>query len=238
MDEREDSQYQLDEMMSTQNSDAQLMPNSTTLDDIEIHTSTCGFRCCRPKFMQQCADIRLFTAFLCLLSCINGAISASYLPSVITAIERRFELSSITIGLVVASYEVGAIVAVIFVSYLGNERHIPLIIGVMTVLVGAGSCLFALPHFIAPPYTLSLDGAANTTSAAFCSANNTNIYTSRDEECSSDEQTGNELYTFIFVLAQTLIGVGSAPILTLGLSYIDSHVSKKASPQYLGKVYL
>lgn len=214
--------------LSTQSSDAQLISRTVSkcFDDQPPGISvTC----------RRLADIRLFTALLCLLACVNGAISASYLPSVITAIEKRFELSSITTGLIVASYEVGAIVAVIFVSYLGNQENIPRILGVGTLLVGIGTCLFALPHFIATPYSKTLDRVINNTADNYCSFFNTSS-SSTEEICDiEEEKSGNEIYTFIFMVSQALIGIGSTPILTLGLSYIDNHVSKKSSPQYLGK---
>lgn len=236
-----DTSFQLDEI-STQNSDAQLVPNSTSQNfndvDENLQTGHCGYKRCHPKWLQRCADIRLFTAFLSLLSCLNGAVSASYLPSVITSIERRFELNSLTSGLVVASYEVGAVIAVIFVSYLGTQRHIPIIIGIGAILVGIGSCLFALPHFISPLYSLSLSETSNHTAQQVCpSYNATLLQLSETKMCEEKKLSViNEWCVFIFVVAQTFIGIGSTPILTLGLSYIDSHVSKKASPQYFGKL--
>ena len=58
----------------------------------------------------------------------------------------------------------------------------------------------------------------------------------QDEYCNAQQiQAGAEMYVVIFVLAQSLIGIGSTPILTVGLSYIDNHVARKKSPQYLGK---
>jgi len=178
-----------------------------TKSDDDVDTS-CGIRSWRPKWIQKCANIQLFTAVTCLLACTNGAISASYLPSVITTIEKRYELGSLVIGLVVASYEVGATIAVIFVSYLGDRRSIPGIIGVGTLLVGTGTCLFSLPHFISQPYSVTINENVNQTLEKSC-LGEPSLLTS-DGHCTEDE-------------------------LRSGTEFIDSHVSKTKSPQYLGE---
>lgn len=229
--------------LSTNDSDVGLI-TLTEREKQSTDTATikhgCGFGSCKPKWMQSLANVKLFTIITCVLACVNGAISASYLPSVITTIERRFEFGSSVTGLVVASYEVGATIAVIFVSYLGNQRHIPVIIGCGTILVGFGTCLFALPHFLSSPYSLKLTEEANRTSEDTCLNAATHDGSQRAGYCAPDEfeSSVNDVYVAIFVIAQSLIGIGSTPILTLGLSYIDNHVTKKKSPQYLGKISL
>lgn len=229
--------------LSTNDSEAALIP--TPNDDLTLshtshteHNEYCGLSWCKPKCIQSLANVKLFTALTCILACMNGSISASYLPSVITTIERRFEFGSSVTGLIVASYEIGATVAVIFVSYLGNQRNIPVIMGWGTLLVGTGTCLFALPHFITAPYSLILSGELNITTDDTCLnsvANDNGI--DHQGSCATEnfQSSGNGIYVVIFVLAQSFIGIGSTPILTLGLSYIDNHVPKKKSPQYLGK---
>ena len=57
-----------------------------------------------------------------------------YVNSVITTIEKRFEIGSLWSGLIAASVEIGCLVAVVFVSYLGGCRHIPDWIGCGAIL--------------------------------------------------------------------------------------------------------
>ena len=49
------------------------------------------------------------------------------------------------------------------------------------------------------------------------------------------ETSGNWVYVLILMSAQILIGTGGTPILTLGTTYVDNHVSKDKAPAYLGK---
>ena len=61
-------------------------------------------------------------------------LDAGYVNSVITTIEKRFEIGSLWSGLIAASVEIGCLVAVVFVSYLGGCRHIPVWIGCGAIL--------------------------------------------------------------------------------------------------------
>ncbi len=73
----------------------------------------------------------------------------------ITTIEKRFEIRSRTSGLVVSSYELGSLFSVLTVSYYGSRGgHIPRFIAVGTLLLSAGSFLFALPHFLAADFAV------------------------------------------------------------------------------------
>lgn len=180
------------------------------------------------------SNIKLFTIISSILACINGSISASYLPAVISTLEQRFHLNSFVSGFVVSSYEVGAVIAVVLVSYIGHNKHIPHILGWGTLIIGLGSVTFSLPHFISPGYSETEVGVISSnsnTSTDFCDLNK---ITTPATKC-LESSTSSDLYVAIFVIAQTLIGVGSSPIMTIAISYIDNSVSKKTSAQYIGK---
>lgn len=66
---------------------------------------------------------------LSFLVTLQQALSSGYINSVITTIEKRFEIPSSLSGLIASSYEIGNVITVIFVSYLGSRRHIPVWIG-------------------------------------------------------------------------------------------------------------
>lgn len=116
-----------------------------TMEDLTTHD--CGLLSWRPESMQNFARIKIFVLLLSMLVTLQQALSSGYINSVITTIEKRFEIPSSYSGLIASSYEIGNVITVIFVSYLGSRRHIPVWIGIGAVIMGIGSLIFMLPHF-------------------------------------------------------------------------------------------
>ncbi|KAM9847259.1 solute carrier organic anion transporter family member 2B1 isoform 3-T3 [Aulostomus maculatus] len=77
---------------------------------------------------------------------------SGYMKSSISAIERRYGLSSQKSGLLAAFNEVGNTILIIFVSFLGSRVHRPRFIGGGALLACLASLLMALPHFLGGPY--------------------------------------------------------------------------------------
>ena len=69
--------------------------------------------------------LQVFVFLLSTLVTLQQALSSGYLNSVITTIEKRYEIPSSISGIVASMYEIGNVGTVIFVSYLGSRRHIP-----------------------------------------------------------------------------------------------------------------
>lgn len=85
-----------------------------------------------------------------MLVTLQQAVSSGYINSVITTIEKRFEISSGLSGLIASSYEIGNVVTVIFVSYLGSRRHIPKWIGIGKIIIdffAFGNSFFIIKYF-------------------------------------------------------------------------------------------
>ena len=72
---------------------------------------------------------QVFVFLLSLLVTLQQALSSGYLNSVITTIEKRYEIPSSISGIIASMYEIGNVITVIFVSYLGSRRHIPVWLG-------------------------------------------------------------------------------------------------------------
>ncbi|KAF4518205.1 hypothetical protein B566_EDAN005930 [Ephemera danica] len=219
----------------------------------------CGFLACRPAGLQRFANIKVFVLLLSLLVTLQQALASGYISSVITTIEKRFEIPSSHSGLIASSYEIGNVFTVIFVSYLGSRKHIPIWIGIGSLIMGVGSMVFMVPHFTAEPplseNALNLHnnsenicrgvsvreqdmGLGPLSSAGLSSPplSPGNNLRSRADNCisSSPSTTGPVL---LFLLAQLLLGCGGAPLFTLGTTYIDDHVHPESAAIYIGIMY-
>ncbi|EDV98917.1 GH13584 [Drosophila grimshawi] len=222
-------------------------------DEEEFRSRDCGILNCRPYGIQRFARIKIFVLLLSLLVMMQQALSSGYINSVITTIEKRFDIPSSYSGLIASSYEIGNVITVIFVSYLGSRRHIPVWIGIGAVIMGIGSLVFMVPHFTGEPNP----GIAikNKTSDNICRSalvrdqdmdlgrlssglSNQPLapHTLREDNCLEGKAstTGPVL---LFVLAQLLLGCGGSPLFTLGTTYVDDHVRTESSSMYIGCMY-
>ena len=59
-------------------------------------------------------------------------------------------------GFVASAYDIASIICVLPVTYLCAQAHKPLVIGLSFVILGLGSIVYSLPHFIAEAYTDTL----------------------------------------------------------------------------------
>ncbi|XP_056408584.1 solute carrier organic anion transporter family member 1B3-like, partial [Hyla sarda] len=98
-----------------------------------------------------CSSLKMFLVALC-FSYFAKAYSGSYMKSSITQIERRFDISSSTVGMVDGSFEFGNLLVIAFVSYFGANFHRPRIIAAGCFVMALGSFLTAMPHFFMGVY--------------------------------------------------------------------------------------
>ncbi|CAG0883537.1 unnamed protein product [Darwinula stevensoni] len=246
---------------------------STTLRSDTNEPPECGLSSFRPRFLQGFATIKvsfskdnpmllkilvMFVLLLSLIMTLQQAVSSGYLNSVITTIEKRFEIPSSLSGVIASTYEIGNLITIIFVSYLGSHRHIPVWIGRGVIVMGIGSMVFVLPYFMSDPYS----GASgqNLTDQNICRLpvgpkdefdrglgrlspglsspplNPGNSIPGQRENC-IEGGGSNSLVVVLFVLAQLLLGCGGSPIVTLGTTYVDDHVKKENSAFYIGCMF-
>ncbi|XP_068626972.1 solute carrier organic anion transporter family member 3A1 [Battus philenor] len=217
--------------------------------DIPHDARDCGILSWRPLFIQRFSSIKVFVFFLSFLVTLQQALSSGYINSVITTIEKRFEIPSSLSGLIASSYEIGNVITVIFVSYLGSRRHIPVWIAVGAVIMGIGSLVFVVPHFIAEansemlannksddnicrlPRALEQDmGGLGRLSQGLPPSN------LRPDNCIKSSPS-TFMPVMVFVVAQLLLGCGGSPLLTLGTTYVDDHVRPESSSMYIGCMY-
>lgn len=222
-------------------------------DDDELQSRDCGILNYRPGRIQKFARIKVFVLLLSILVTLQQALSSGYINSVITTIEKRFEIPSSYSGLIASSYEIGNVITVIFVSYLGSRRHIPVWIGIGAAIMGIGSLVFMVPHFTGEPnpgVTIMNDSSDNICRSALVRDQDMDLgrlssglsnpplapHTLREDNCLE-----GKLSTFgpvlLFVIAQLLLGCGGSPLFTLGTTYVDDHVKTESSSMYIGCMY-
>lgn len=183
----------------------------------------CGWGALRPKAIQVFNTPRWLLFFLCVASFLQGMIINGFINTVVTSIERRFDLRSYQAGLIASSYDIAACVCLAFVSYFGGTGHKPHWLGWGVLIMAVGSLVFALPHFTTPLYQVSLPEQTG-----MCSANQTS-------PCQDKEGGGLSSYRFVFMLGQFLHGMGATPLYTLGVTYLDENVKSNYAPVYIGE---
>uniref|UniRef100_A0A3Q2XFL5 Solute carrier organic anion transporter family member n=1 Tax=Hippocampus comes TaxID=109280 RepID=A0A3Q2XFL5_HIPCM len=202
-------------------SESQIRLNQTPTDSNQL----CGWGALTPKAVQVFNTPRWVLFFLCVASFLQGMIINGFINTVVTTIERRFDLRSYQAGLIASSYDIAACICLAFVSYFGGTGHKPRWLGWGVLLMALGSLVFALPHFTTPPYRVSL-----SKQSGMCSAN-------RTSPCQDQEGEGLSSYRFVFMLGQFLHGVGATPLYTLGVTYLDENVKSNYGPVYTGIFY-
>ncbi|XP_064812388.1 solute carrier organic anion transporter family member 4A1-like [Oncorhynchus masou masou] len=185
----------------------------------------CGWGALTPRVIQTFNTPRWVLFFLCVASFLQGMIINGFINTVVTSIERRFDLRSYQTGLIASSYDIAACVCLAFVSYFGGMGHKPRWLGWGVLVMALGSLVFALPHFTPPPYQVSMPEQTGV-----CMGNHT-------RRCHDNEGGGLSSYRFVFMLGQFLHGVGATPLYTLGVTYLDESVKSSYAPVYIGIFY-
>ncbi|XP_041488696.1 solute carrier organic anion transporter family member 1A5-like isoform X2 [Microtus oregoni] len=170
------------------------------------------------------------------MACLAQALSRNYMISMLTQIERRFNIPTSIAGLINGSFDIGSLLLIIFVSYFGTKLHRPIMIGAGCVLMGLGCFLMSLPHFLMGRYEYEkmISPSSNLFSNSFlCSGNRSATLTTipEPEDCEKEIKS----LMWIYVLVGNLIrGIGETPIMPLGISYIEDFAKPENSPLYIG----
>ncbi|XP_051011494.1 solute carrier organic anion transporter family member 1A5-like [Acomys russatus] len=167
---------------------------------------------------------------------VSKSLSGIYMNSMLTQIERQFNIPTSIVGLINGSFEIGNLLLIIFVSYFGTKLHRPIMIGVGCAVMGLGCFLMSLPHFLMGryEYETTISSASNSSSDSFlCVENRTQILkpTQNPTECVQEVKS----LMWIYVMVGNIIrGMGETPIMPLGISYIEDFAKSENSPLYIG----
>lgn len=155
---------------------------------------------------------------------VNGFVNV-----VISNIERRYDLSSTESGTIASCYDIASVLCLIPISYFGGLGRKPRYLGIGVLVIGIGSFVFALPHFLSGKYNY-------VTTHNVCTGNPVN---GSSLLVCTPETSINSLsqYKYMFFFGQLLHGAGASPLYTLGVTYLDENLSVRTSPVYIGKFF-
>ncbi|XP_025413208.1 solute carrier organic anion transporter family member 3A1-like [Sipha flava] len=216
----------------------------------------CGIGPCRSKWMQVFASKQVFLATFCFSWVLQGMFS-TYFVSVITTLEKLFQLQSKTMGIVLSATEIGQISSSLLLTYYGGQGHRPRWIASSMVLFGVAAFACSSPHFLFGHHQYPLAGPANATSDAddyyppnMCvapekhaaaAANGTVARPpwAQQDSCETNtlseqqEQSKNtQIVLTIFFTSLLGVGIAQTAVYTLGIPFIDDNVASRESPLY------
>ncbi|KAM6961089.1 solute carrier organic anion transporter family member 3A1 isoform 2-T2 [Aplochiton taeniatus] len=180
------------------------------------------------------SNIKIFLISECALMLAQGTVGA-YLVSVLTTLERRFNLQSADVGVIASSFEIGNLALILFVSYFGAKAHRPRLIGCGGIVMALGALLSALPEFLTSQYEYNVGDTWRTESGRELCTNISMGEKGGGEVCANKDNT-NRMY-LLLIGAQVLLGIGATPVQPLGVAYIDDHVKRKDSSLYIGILF-
>ncbi|KAI6188786.1 Solute carrier organic anion transporter family member [Aphelenchoides besseyi] len=198
-------------------------------DSEEDRPLLCGCGSCTPKWLQTFHTAKWLLFMLGICAFIQSFVVNSIFPVGLSTIERRFYMTSTHTGIISSWYDFAVLLAVFPVCHWGNNGHKGRWIGLGTFVMGIGSFICALPHYLISP--LDISESLNSTDFGQCLASEI-----ESQKCTgASDQTASYLnpYFLIFLLGQTFHGIGATPLFSIGTAYLDENVSQKASPVYL-----
>ncbi|XP_063591988.1 solute carrier organic anion transporter family member 74D-like [Penaeus indicus] len=216
------------------------------VEEGEISGDMCGGFGRYPKWLQCCAQPRIFLVVYCILNILGGAEMTFFMGST-TSFEKHFHFSSKDVGYIILFSEIGPIILSMVLSFLGGRGNRPRWMALGGFMSGVGTLAVFSAVLFYPPPTLSESGQLKD-SRKFCSPEEARAIrplaappTTSPSRLSSfsrlevEEASCFLSNTFVFVLflvGRSLKGIGNALNFTLGSSYLDDSIKKKDSPVY------
>ena len=142
---------------------------------------------------------------------------------VLSTIEKRYNFSSLAVGMIAVTFDATVVVSVIFVSYFGGKSHKPRWLGVGLIIQAIGAFIFATPQFYAPYQP----GSSDTVELQVCL---------EDRNTTLSNPSNNFAYA-LFLFGNIFVGVGAAPLFTIGTAYLDEINYPKHVSVHMGIFY-
>ncbi|XP_039250460.2 solute carrier organic anion transporter family member 2B1-like isoform X1 [Styela clava] len=98
-------------------------------------------------------SIRTFVICLSMLQLVQ-VMGSGYSKSALTSIERRYRLSTFSVGILQSCFHVGNLSVILFVSYFGSKWNRPRAIAIGSLIMAVSSFLSAMPQFVGSRYNI------------------------------------------------------------------------------------
>lgn len=206
-------------------------------DPLAEDSVSCGLGVFTIPWLQCLACKQAFLLVFC-LTCVLQGMYYTYFVSVITTIEKLFQIKSKTTGIIMSATEIGQIGSSLLLTYYGGQGHRPRWIGWGMVLFAISSFTCSMPHFLygkdlAPRAEYGGDGEGRD---HLC-YNNETFGNNTSQVCTEDVSQGGVVKTTTVVLSVFFVsllgvGMGQTAVYTLGIPYIDDNVANRESPLY------
>ncbi|XP_071535324.1 solute carrier organic anion transporter family member 74D [Panulirus ornatus] len=217
----------------------------------------CGLgRWCSPSWVQRLATKQMFLIVFSLTSVLQGMFY-TYFVSVLTTVEKLFQLKSKTTGIIMSATEMGQIGGALLLAYYGGQGHRPKWIGWGMILFAFCAFLSALPHFLFGPELLrkhlettpseesplasanicKMPGTRGTSEALNATLSSIGVLDGPEEGlldfkyCDSPDGKTHVVLA-IFFLSLLGIGIGQTAAYNLGIPYIDDNIANRETPIY------
>ncbi|XP_047116768.1 solute carrier organic anion transporter family member 74D-like isoform X4 [Schistocerca piceifrons] len=115
--------------------------------DQDEHGLVCGLAGWTPSWLQRFATVNTYTVLWGLLGMAEIAIN-SYLGAIINTLEKSFELTTTTSGVILAAFEVSMLVCTVVLNYLGSRGHKPRWVAAGAAVLGV-ACFSRLVLYLA-----------------------------------------------------------------------------------------
>ena len=140
---------------------------------------------------------------------------------VISSIEKRYHFSSIAASVILAMFDIAVILSVGVISYFGHKAHKPRILGIGMIIHGIGALILAMPQFLFGRYVVG-------------SSTNFHLESCNEHAQSSSCDPANTAAYMFFIVGDFILGIGAAPLFTVGTTFIDDIVHPKYVSIHLG----
>lgn len=186
----------------------------------------------KPSCLQCFNKIQVHVICQCVFNFFEGFVVNGVINVVLVALEKRYSLPSSKSGVIASSNDFGAVVFLPLIGYFGEQRHKPRLMGTGILLMALGCFVFALPQFISDKYEYTISGGQNQTEN-MCSVGDNSSSVTCQMTSEVDMSSKYNGYYALLMIGNILLGIGAAPMFTIGLSYIDENCKPKLSSFYI-----